>query len=87
MSDTLMSSPGSLAFSVVIYFARNPDEELSSDDIAVKWPDEAVTCVASRLRKYKAEGVLAVRKLPERKRNGAQELIWSAGPKLLDMLR
>jgi hypothetical protein len=87
MSDTLMSSPGSLAFSVVIYFARNPDEELSSDDIAIKWPDEVTTCIASRLRKYKSEGVLAVRKLPKRKRNGAADLIWSAGPRLLDMLK
>ena len=80
----------SLAFRVVLYFARNPEEELTSSDIAVKWGNGDIKDVAGRLRKYRAGGVLACVESPKipakMARNNFKELTWSAGPALLEML-
>lgn len=79
MSDVVCNKSTSLAFRVVLYFARNPEEELTSSDIALKWCEREVKDISGRLRKYRAGGVLNCD-------TKNKELIWSAGPELLKLI-
>mgnify|MGYP003508504269 CR=1 FL=1 len=87
MNAVVGSKTSSLAFKVVLYFARNPDEELTSADIAAKFTDNSVKDVSGRLRKYRAGGILNCVESDQRTRTGARALTWSAGPELLDMIK
>lgn len=85
MSSVIGSNSSSFAFRVALWFNRNLDEELTSDDITKKWSEFNIKNVSHRLRHYRADGVLLCRESPKRLSNGAKELTWSAGPTLFDM--
>jgi hypothetical protein len=87
MSAALGNNTSGLAFRVIIYFAKNFDEELTSSDIATKWPDLHGGDVSLRLRYYRRANMLECRESAKRLKNGAKELTWSAGPALLEMLK
>lgn len=87
MTAVIGSNTPGLAFRVVLWFARNPDEELTSADISTKWQDLEVRNVSSRLRKYRSDGILNCSASPERCKSGAKELTWSAGPALLELIK
>jgi hypothetical protein len=87
MTAVIGSNTRGLAFRVALWFARNPDEELTSADISTKWQDLKVRDVSSRLRKYRSDGILDCRENPTRCRSGAKELTWSAGPELLELIK
>lgn len=79
-------TPASLAFTVVLYFAKNPDEELTSDDIKTKWPQfDMRTNLAHQLRAYRANGVLECSDGTDRARKGGRMFTWRAGPALKAM--
>lgn len=87
MSNALLNNMRGLAFRVVIYFARNPDEELTTADILDRWDLPKGTPLTKSLSTYRRAQLVACRESPKRLRSGGKELTWSAGPVLLEMLR
>lgn len=74
--------PGSLGLRVVLYFARNPDEELTTGDIAEKF-DVPIGNVRTPLARQVQDGMLV------RTGNGAgrgRKLVYKAGQRLLVMI-
>jgi hypothetical protein len=69
-----------LAFRVALYFGRNPDEQLSTADIAVKFGVDADN-VRSQLRRAVECEVIAKRSV-----GPGHPAEYSAGPKLLTMI-
>ena len=86
MAAALGYNTTGFAFRVIIFFARNPHEELTSEDMAAKWPQLKQGGVAWRLRFYRKAGILNCVQSPKRLRSGGAELTWSAGPRLLEMI-
>ena len=74
--------PGSIAFQVVIFFARHPDEELTSLDVAEKF-GASVEAVGTMLRYHVASEMLGLtRTLGGRGKAGT----YRAGQRLLEMI-
>jgi hypothetical protein len=72
MSD----SPMTLRERVVLYFGRNPDEELTSHDVLAKWGISDVRIVRNSLRYAVRQGVITRHWQP------GQLAVYSAGPVL-----
>jgi hypothetical protein len=76
----------SSALRVVLYFTHNPDDELLTADIALKF-NMPVGDVPRRLRAARNIGLLKTRTRDGKKLNGpGQGLLWAAGPKILNMI-
>lgn len=74
--------PGSVADRVLAFFRANPDEELSSPDIAAKFGVNQ-DGVRVLLRSAIAAEYLAVRQAPNSIGRGTPMLVYSAGPRLI----
>lgn len=74
---------GSMASRTVEFFRVNPDEELTTQDIRVKWAGHK-TNVSQKLRTLVEAGLLA-RKRENRKgvKGGGTQTVYRAGPKLI----
>ena len=71
-----MNSPMTLRERVVLYFGRNPDEELTSHDVLAKWGISDVRIVRNSLRYAVEQGVITRQWQP------GQLAVYSAGPVL-----
>jgi hypothetical protein len=69
-------SPMTLRERVVLYFGRNPDEELTSHDVLAKWGISDVRIVRNSLRYAVEQGVITRHWRP------GQLAVYSAGPVL-----
>lgn len=82
--------PLSLPFVVLFYFSRNPEEELTSREVAVKF-DYSLARVAGQLRPLVQLGYLSVTSEPipptELQRIGGRRYVYTAGPELLNLMR
>jgi hypothetical protein len=79
---------GSLAWCVVEFFRRNPDEWLYTDDIALRWELPPGRRVPQALRPAVADGLLLVQRVNrEPGSGGGYRLVYSAGPKLLALAK
>jgi hypothetical protein len=72
----MSNSPMTLRERVVLYFGRNPDEELTSHDVLAKWGISDVRIVRNSLRYAVRQGVIACNWRP------GQLAVYSAGPVL-----
>jgi hypothetical protein len=77
---------GSLAWSVVEYFRANIDEELLTEDIAIRWDVPVNRRVPQTLQGAVACGLLACRQ-ENRASGGGYRNVYSAGPMLLALSR
>ena len=76
---------GSVAWNVVQFFRANPDEELLTEDIRVKWagPDSRVPQLLDKAVKA---GFIASEMQPRRpKCGGGVQIVYFAGPELRGM--
>ena len=72
----------SMPFAVCLYFASNPDEELLSSDIAVKFGGPSKE-VSNRLRKTRDAGWLSELRREPIPEKGGTRIVYGAGPALL----
>lgn len=72
--------PDSMSFRLCVYFARNPDEELSTQDIRAKFGIRGLR-ICEQLRKAVANRLL---ELAEERAGKAY--VYRAGPALLEMI-
>jgi hypothetical protein len=72
-------SPGGVVFKLCLYFARNPDEELWSEDLINKFG--ATYDLNNLLRSAKRNGLIKVEKRP-----GQRQHVYTAGPTLREMI-
>jgi hypothetical protein len=75
---------GSLAWCVIEFFRRNPDEWLYVDDIALRWELPPGRRVPQALRAAVSEGWLSVQRASrEPGCGGGYRHVYSAGPRIL----
>jgi len=72
----------SLVTPVAVFFARNPDEELTAEDIGIKWGVKPQH-VGKTMRYAEQRGWFSSVKKPNPMRPTKQILFYSAGPRLL----
>jgi len=72
----------SIVTPVAVFFAVNPDEELTSEDIAAKW-DVDQNNIGKTLRYAEQKGWVTATKKPNPSRPTKQILFYTAGPRLL----
>lgn len=72
----------SIVTSVAVFFAVNPDEELTASDIGEKWGVNPNN-VGKSLRYAQSKGWLRAVKKPNPKATTKKVLFYSAGPRLL----
>lgn len=77
-------SPTGLSFRVCVYFARNPDEELTTTDIEHKFGAARKYSTNGHLHSAVTNRLLAVRKVLGLK--GSKVNCYSAGPALLELI-
>lgn len=86
MTAALFNNTRGLAFRVLLWFARNPDEELTTTDILERWDLPPGTPLPKSLRNYREARLVNCAEAPSRLPSGGKALTWSAGPLLLEML-
>jgi hypothetical protein len=79
-----MQYDNQLPIRVVIYFAHNPSEVLSTRDLSLKFGYPLVK-VVDALRVARLRGYL-IAELPDGETTRRFGLIWSAGPRLLEVI-
>ena len=72
----------SIVTNVAVFFAVNPDEELTAQDIGVKWGVNPNN-VGQSLRYGTAKGWVASTKRPNPERPTKKIVFYTAGPRLL----
>lgn len=72
----------SIVTPVAVFFATNPDEELTSEDIGAKWGVDPNN-IGKTLRYAEEKGWVKATKKPNPSRPSRQVLFYTAGPRLL----
>jgi len=72
----------SIVTNVAVFFALNPDEELTAHDVGIKW-DMKPNNVGHSLRYAEAKGWVTRTKRPDATSRTKYRWIYTAGPRLL----
>lgn len=72
----------SIVTHLAVFFALNPDEELTANDIGAKW-GVVPNNVGNTLRKAQIKGWVQATKKPNPNAPAKQIMFYSAGPRLL----
>ena len=72
----------SIVTNVAIFFALNPDEELTAHDVGIKW-DMKPNNVGHSLRYAEAKGWVTRTKRPDAASRKKYHWVYTAGPRLL----